>query len=150
MLSAEARQESNLSPFTARRHAVVSLVSRLLVAQGFVSTALALVYSRKSTGWLVFVLLSAAAVGGLAAWVRTASHSAWLVTLGFEGVYVAVGLLLFGYSSYLGGTLLGIITVGTLLRPSVARAFLRGDIRQPGPLAEQGAGEAKVTASLRF
>lgn len=139
-----------MSPFIARPQAVVSLVSRLLVAQALVSTALALVYGRYNAGLLTFVLLSAAAVGGLAAWVRSASHPAWLITLGFEGGYVAVGLALFGYSSYLGGTLLAIITVGTLLRPSVARVFARGGGSQPGPLAEQGPGEADVTASLRF
>jgi hypothetical protein len=146
----DRRQESNLSPFTARRNAVVSLVSRLLMAQAFVSAALALVYSRDSTEWLVFALLAAAAVGGLAAWVRSARHAAWLVTLGFEGMYVTIGLLLFGYSGYLGGTLLAIITVGTLLRPAVARAFEPRHAEQPGTLAEQGAGEANVTASLRF
>jgi hypothetical protein len=139
-----------LSPFTARRHAVISLVSRLLTAQAVVSGALAFVYSRDDSGWLVFAVLTALAVGGLAAWVRSASHLAWLVTLGFEGVYVAIGLALFGYAGYLGGTLLAIITVGTLLRPAVARAFSRGQQRQPGQLADQGAGEAKVTASLRF
>jgi hypothetical protein len=139
-----------LSPFTARRNAVVSLVSRLLAAQALVSLALALVYSHGNAGWLAFSLLSALAVGGLAAWVRSASHAAWLVTLGFEGVYVVIGLLLFGYSGYLGGTLLAIITVGTLLRPSVARAFVPRHVQPSGALAEQGAGEANVTASLRF
>jgi hypothetical protein len=139
-----------LSPFTARRGAVVSLVSRLLTAQALVSAALALVYSRDAAGWLTFALVTAAVVAMLAAWVRSASHLAWLVTLGFEGVYVTIGLLLFGYSGYLGGTLLAIITVGTLLRPAVARAFAPRHTQQPGTLAEQGAGEANVTPSLRF
>jgi hypothetical protein len=140
----------NLSPFTARRNAVVSLVSRLLTAQALVSAALALVYSRDSPGWLTFALVAAAMVAILAAWVRSASFLAWLLTLGFEGVYVTIGLLLFGYSGYLGGTLLAIITVGTLLRPTVARAFAPRHAQHPGTLAEQGAGEANVTASLRF
>jgi hypothetical protein len=132
-----------VSPFTARRHAVISLVSRLLLAQAAVSAAIALSYSRRNTGWLVFTVIAAIAACGLARLVRSASQTAWLVALGFEGVYVAIGLLRFGYSAYLGGTLLGIITVGTLLRPSVARVFA------PHP-AEQGAREASVTPSLPF
>lgn len=132
-----------MSPFIARRHAVVSLVGRLLLAQAGVSAAIALSYSRRNTGWLVFTVIAAVAVCGLARLVKSASQTAWLVTLGFEAGYVAIGLLRFGYSAYLGGTLLGIITVGTLLRPSVARVFAA----QP---AEQGPREASVTPSLPF
>lgn len=128
---------------TARPEAVISLVSRLLLAQAGVSAAIAVAYSSRSTGWLVFALVAALGTCGLAGLVRSASHSAWIVTLGFEVIYVVIGLLRFGYSSYLGGTLLGIITVGTLLRPSVARVFA------PQP-AKQGPGEPSATPSLPF
>jgi hypothetical protein len=112
-----------VSSMTVRRDAVVKLVSRLLVAQAAVSGVIALAYHRTSGGWLAFTVVAVAACVGLAALVRSASYASWLVTLGFEACYVVVGLVTFGYSSYLGGTLLAIITVGTLLRPSVARAF---------------------------
>jgi hypothetical protein len=135
---------------TGQRQAVVNLVSRLLVAQAAVSCAIALAYHRASGGWLLFTVVAAAAAVGLAVLVRSGSYAAWLVTLGFEACYVVIGLVTFGYASYLGGTLLAIITVGTLLRPAVARAF---SSEQGGPrqrAAEQGAGDANITPSVPF
>ncbi len=139
-----------MSSAAVRRRGVVSLVSRLLVAQAAVSFAIALAYHRSSGGWLLFTVVTTAGAVGLAALVRSASYGAWLVTLGFEACYVVIGLVTFGYASYLGGTLLAIITVGTLLRPAVARVFSaeRGEPRRRA--AGQGAGDANITPSVPF
>ncbi len=59
----------------------------------------------------------------LAALVRSGGHGTWLTAITVESVLVAVGLFRFAYTSYLGGTLLAIITLGTLLHPAVSRAF---------------------------
>ena len=102
--------------------AAVSLVSRLLLAQGGACAAIGLGYSRRHMPWLLTVLV-AVVVCGLAALVRSGGHGTWLTAITVESCLVAVGLFRFAYVDYLGGTLLAIITLGTLLHPAVSRAF---------------------------
>ena len=71
----------------------------------------------------MLTLIVAVALCGLAGLVRSGSHSTWLVAIAAESGLVAVGLFRFAYARYVGGTLLALVTLGTLLHPAVARAF---------------------------
>jgi hypothetical protein len=73
--------------------------------------------------WLLLTVVVAMVVCGLAVLVRSGGHGAWLTAITVESALVAVGLFRFAYVGYLGGTLLAIITLGTLLHPAVSRAF---------------------------
>lgn len=115
---------------------LVRLAGRLLVAQAGASATIGLGYSRRNLPWVTLAIVVAVALCGLAAFVKSGSHGAWLVAVSAEVVLVAVGLFRFGYARYLGGTLLGIITLGTLLRPAVARAFA-GHAGVSGPSGAQ-------------
>ena len=106
-------------------HPLVSLVSRLMVAQAGVSGVLGVAFSRRNPTWLVVTALVTIAVLSLAALVRSGTPSAWLVALSAEAGLVTVGLFRFAFARYMGGTLLAIITLGTLAHPTVARAFSR-------------------------
>jgi hypothetical protein len=111
-------------PWQARtRDSVTSLVARLLVAQAGASAAIGLGYSRRNLPWLVLTLIVAVALCGLAALVRSGSHPIWLIAISVESGLAAVGLFRFAYARYMGGTLLALITLGTLLHPAAARAF---------------------------
>jgi hypothetical protein len=103
--------------------AAVSLVARLLLAQAGACGAIGIGYSRRNLPWLLLTIVVALAVCGLAALVRSGGHGAWLTAITAESALVAVGLFRFAYAGYLGGTLLAIITLGTLLHPAVSRAF---------------------------
>jgi hypothetical protein len=105
------------------RDSVTSLVARLLVAQAAASAAIGLGYNRRNMPWLVLTLIVAVALCGLAALVRSGSHPIWLMAISVESGLAAVGLFRFAYARYMGGTLLALITLGTLLHPAVARAF---------------------------
>lgn len=102
---------------------LTSLVARVLVAQAGASAAIGLGYSRRNVPWLVLTLIVAVALCGLAGLARSGSHSTWLFAITVESGLVAVGLFRFAYARYMGGTLLALITLGTLLHPAVARAF---------------------------
>lgn len=102
------------------------------MAQAGSSAAIGLAYSRRNVPWLLISLAAAAVVYVLARLVRNGGHTAWLVAITIESALVAVGLFRFAYAGYLGGTLLAIIALGTLLHPSVARAFaLAPSLRTP-------------------
>lgn len=73
--------------------------------------------------WLLLTIVLAVALCGLAWLVRSGSHGTWLVAISVESGMVAVGLFSFAYAGYLGGTLLSLVTLGTLLHPAVARSF---------------------------
>jgi hypothetical protein len=103
--------------------AAVSLVARLLLAQAGACAAIGVCYSRRNVPWLVLTIAVALVVCGLAALVRSGGHSTWLTAITVESALVAVGLFRFAYAGYVGGTLLAIITLGTLLHPTVSRAF---------------------------
>jgi hypothetical protein len=103
--------------------ALVSLATRLLIAQAGASAAIGLGYSRRHLPWLVVTIVVAVALCGLAGLVRSGSHTAWLIAVSGECGLVAVGLFRFAYARYMGGTLLAIASLGTLLHPAVAGAF---------------------------
>jgi hypothetical protein len=124
--------------------AAVSLVARLLLAQAGACAAIGVGYSRRNLPWLLLTVLVALAVCGLAALVRSGGHGTWLFAVTVESVLVAVGLFRFAYTDYLGGTLLAIITLGTLLHPAVSRAFaaIPGELESAADdlgLADEGA-----------
>jgi len=104
-------------------NALVALVSRLLFAQAGASAAVSIGYSRRNVHSVLVAVLIAVVICGLAGLVRSGGHVAWLVAVSFESGFVAAGLFRFAYFRYLGGTLLALITLGTLLHPAVARAF---------------------------
>jgi hypothetical protein len=120
----------------ARPNAAVSLISRLLLAQAVACVTIGFGYSRRNTPWLLLTVVLTVALCGLALLVRSGGHGTWLTAITMESVLVAVGLFRFAYAGYLGGTLLAIITLGTLLHPGVSRAFTAA-AGEP----EQAAGE---------
>lgn len=122
------------------RDSITRLVARLLLAQAGASAAIGLGYSRRNMPWLVMTLIVAVALCGLAALVRSGSHPTWLIAITLESGLAAVGLFQFAYVRYMGGTLLALISLGTLSHPAVARAFA------PAPRHRGHAGEhAAVT-----
>ncbi len=134
----------------AGQHVLISLVGRLLVAQAGASAAIGISYTRRSTPSLVLTIIAAIAICGLAGVIRSGSQPAWLLAISVESTFVAVGLFRFAYARYLGGTLLAIVALGTLLHPRVARAFApppasRAAVRDHPGLARQsladGGGE---------
>ncbi len=144
---------------TARQHTLISLVGRLLVAQAGAAAAIGLSFSRRNSPSLVLTLVAAIAVYGLAVAVRSGTQAAWLLAISAEASLVAVGLFRFAYARYLGGTLLAILALGTLLRPEVARAFAASPRRRPlapdqhGPIRPglpEGAADRRPASSLRF
>jgi hypothetical protein len=133
--------QARTRPWQARtRDSVTSLVGRLLFAQAGASAAIGLGYSRRNVPWLVLTLVVAAALCGLAVLVRSGGHAAWLVAITAESGLAAVGLFRFAYVGYMGGTLLALITLGTLLHPAAARAFA------PVPRRHEGAREHAAVA----
>jgi len=127
-------------------HPLIAVVSRLLVAQAFASALIGIAFSRRHVPWLVLTILVAVALCGLAAVVRSGSHTTWLVAICVESALTAVGLFRFGYASYMGGTLLSIATLGTLLHPAVARAFAATPSWQAGPAEHAGLADARSEA----
>ena len=93
------------------------------MAEAGACAAIGVGYNRRHLPWLVAAVALAMALCGLAALVRSGTHTAWLAAITVESTLVAVGLFRFAYARYLGGTLLAIITLGTLLHPQVSRAF---------------------------
>jgi hypothetical protein len=61
-----------------------------------------------------------------------------MVAIGFETAFVMWGLIRFITSRYIGGTLFGMIALGVLLHPAVARAFSGAPAQAEGPV-EAGA-----------
>ena len=106
-----------------RRGELVALVTRLVVAQAGLTGAIGLSYSRRNAPWIVVILMLAVALCGLAAVLRSGSHSAWIFAIGFESAFIALGLFRFFTARFLGGTLFGLVTLGVLVHPAVARAF---------------------------
>jgi hypothetical protein len=124
MQRAEARRSRLAGRRTASPHSLIRLASRLLLAQAGACAALGVGFSRRNLPWLLLAVLIAAAVAGLAVLVRSGSHAAWQIAVTAESGLVAIGLFRFAYAGYLGGTLLGTVTLGTLLHPAVSRAFV--------------------------
>ena len=118
------------------RQSLVKLVTRLITAQAVASAAIGLSFSRRHIASIIITLMVVVALLGLAAMSRSATQVAWMVAIGFETAFVMWGLIRFITSRYIGGTLFGMITLGVLLHPSVARAFS----------GEPAQGEAPVEA----
>jgi uncharacterized membrane protein (UPF0136 family) len=106
-----------------RPHELVRLVTRLAVAQTVAAAAVGLLFSRRHLPSIIMTLVLMAALGMLTLLVRRGGQAAWLMAIGAESAYVVFGVWRFVTARYVGGTLMGIIVLGTLLHPSVARAF---------------------------
>lgn len=102
---------------------LVRLVSRLLVAQAGATAAIGIGYSKRTMPWLMLTIIAAVAICGVAWLVRSGGQATWLAAICVESCLAAVGLFSFAYSGYLGGTLLSLVTLGTLLHPAVAGTF---------------------------
>jgi hypothetical protein len=107
-------------------HELVRLVTRLMIAQGTAAAAVGLAFSRRHLPTILITLALVAAVFALAAVARTGGHATWLLAISLESAFVVFGLSRFMVARYVGGTLLGIVILGTLLQPAVARAFATG------------------------
>lgn len=112
-----------MTTLRSQPHALVRLVSRLMLAQSAVTGAIGLAYLRRNVTWLLFVLMVAVAVCLLAGLVRSGSHAAWVAAVTCEATLTLVGLVRVASAQYVGGTLLAIATLGVLVHPAVGRAF---------------------------
>jgi len=110
-------------PRAGRAHHLVQLVTRFVIGQAAVAAAIGLSYSRRHLPSIIITLMLVAALLGLAALTRSGAHAAWVTAIGFEAGFIMFGLIRFAATRYLGGTLFGMITLGVLLHPAVARAF---------------------------
>lgn len=126
---------------------LVRLVTRLITAQAAVTAAIGLSYSRRHVPSIIITLMLVAALLGLAALTRSGTHAAWVAAIGFESAFIMFGVIRFISSRYLGGTLFGMISLGVLLHPAVARAFseIPEPAERPGE-ARPGLGEAGADA----
>jgi len=121
--SARHLTRSGRGSAAARPHELVSLASRLIVAQAGMTTAIGLAYSRRNMPWLLVTFMLAVSLFLLALVVRSGTHAAWVTAVAFEAFFVVIGLYRFVFDRYLGGTLLGIVAFGALMHPAVGRAF---------------------------
>jgi hypothetical protein len=118
----------------------VKLVTRLVVAQAGADAAIGLCYSRRHLPSILITLMLVLTVLGLALVARAGTHVAWVVALGSESAFVMFGLVRFITSRYVGGTLLGMITMGVLLHPAVARAYSGAPALGEAPADAVGGG----------
>jgi hypothetical protein len=109
-----------------RQHELVRLVTRLVLAQAVAAAAVGFPFSRRHLPSILITLALVAVLMALTVLVRGGGHAAWLIAITFESAFVVFGLSRFLAARYVGGTLLGIIALGTLLQPGVARAFSVG------------------------
>jgi hypothetical protein len=130
----------------ADRQSLVKLVTRLITAQAGVAAAIGLAYSRKQVPSIIITLMLVVALLGLAAMCRSGTPVAWMVAIGFETAFVMFGLIRFITSRYAGGTLFGMIALGVLLHPAVARAFSGAPAQVEGPV-EAGADALRGPAA---
>jgi hypothetical protein len=113
---------------------LVTLVTRLVLAQAALTGAIGLSYGRRNVSWIMITLMLAIALCGLAAIVRSGSHAAWIFAVAFEAAYAAVGLVQFLTARFLGGTLFAVVTLSVLVHPTVIRAFGGSPRRGSQPL----------------
>jgi hypothetical protein len=124
-----------------RPRPLVSLVSRFILGQAVMAGVIGLAYSRRNVPWLLIMLMLAVSLCLLAIMIRSGTHTAWTVAVGFEAVLAVVGLYRFiFFGQYVGGTLLSLITFGVLMHPAVGRAFTAAPLRAP-QVAEAGFDE---------
>lgn len=125
-----------------RRDEMVRLVTRLLVTQAVAGTAVGLPFSRRHFSSILITLAFVAAVSAVAVLARTGTHAAWLITITFEAAFFVYGFSRFVFDRYLGGTLFAVIALGTLLHPTVARAFAAGRAGETAAVGEDALGDA--------
>jgi hypothetical protein len=116
----------------ARPGVSIRLVVRLLLAQAAMASLIGFSYSRRQLSSILITLMLVMVVLGIALLARSGSHAAWMLAIGFESAYVAFGLWRFVTSRYVGGTLLGIILLGALLHPAIARSYSGRPTLGPG------------------
>jgi hypothetical protein len=102
---------------------MVRLVTRLMIAQALAAAAVGLPYSRRQLPSIIVTLVLVAAIAAVTALVRNGGHGVWLLAISFESAFAVFGLSRFLVARYVGGTLFGLIALGTLLQPAAARAF---------------------------
>ena len=123
------------------RRELIRLVTRLVVAQTVAAAAIGLPFSRRHLPSILITLALVVALAGLALLVRSGTRAAWLIAVGFELAFIGYGLSRYFAARYLGGTLLAIVTAGTLAHPAVVRAFsVRLSRRPAGQPSEPGLG----------
>jgi ribose/xylose/arabinose/galactoside ABC-type transport system permease subunit len=127
-----------------RDHSLVKLVTRLMIAQAAVAAAIGLSFSRRHVPSIIVTLMLVVALLGLAAMTRSGTQVAWVSAIGFETAFVMFGVIKFITSRYMGGTLFGIVAMGVLLHPAVARAF--SGVPRPADEALPALGEAGADA----
>lgn len=123
---------------------MVKLVTRLVLAQAGADAAIGLCYGRRNLPSILITLMIVLGVLALASVARSGTHVAWLVALGSESAFVMFGIVRFITSRYVGGTLLGIIAMGVLLHPAVARAYAERSFSSEPALSEASAGAGGV------
>ncbi len=126
------------------RHELVSLVTRLMVAQAVAAAAVGLPFSRRQLPSILITLALVAAVAVVTALVRNGGHGVWLLAISFESAFVVFGLSRFLVARYLGGTLFGLIALVTLLQPAVARAFAGRTAAESSPEGLEEAAEGPL------
>jgi hypothetical protein len=136
----EPRQEG------PRPHALVRVVSRLMVAQALAGGLVGLAFARRQVPSIFITLSLVVAVCLVAMLARTGTRAAWLVTFAFESVYFLFGLSRFISARYVGGTLFSLIILVMMLHPPVTRAY--GVL--PGRLARGGDMPLPETAGDAF
>jgi ribose/xylose/arabinose/galactoside ABC-type transport system permease subunit len=127
-----------------RAHPLVKLVTRVVIAQAAVTAAIGLSFSRRHVPSMIITLMLVVALLGLAAMTRSGTQAAWVFTIGFETAFAMFGVIKFITSRYMGGTLFGIVAMGVLLHPAVARAF--SGVPGPADEARPALGEAGADA----
>jgi hypothetical protein len=114
-------------------HELVRLVSRLMLAQAAVTSAIGLACLRRNITWLLIASMVAVAAALLAGLIRSGTHAAWAAAVTCESALTLIGLVRVATVDYLGGTLLAIATLGVLIHPAVGQAFAAAAGRgQPG------------------
>jgi hypothetical protein len=95
----------------------------LIYAQAGMAAAIGLAFNRRHLPGVLLTVTLALCLCALAAVTRSGTHGAWILATGFEAAFAAVGLIRFFFARFLGGTLFGLIALGVLVHPVVARAF---------------------------
>jgi len=116
----------------------VRFVTRLLVAQAGIVTAVSLPFGRRSTTVIVTTVMLVAALFILAVLANTGTPAARTAVLSFELAVIVFGLYRFFFERYLGGTIFAIVLTAVLLHPAVACAFGAEPARSAEPVETGG------------
>jgi hypothetical protein len=139
-----AKPEERPVPRAEAKPELVRLVTRLMIAQAVAAAAVGLPYSRRHLPSILITLVLVALVAAVTALVRNGGHGVWLLAISFESAFVVFGLSRFVAARYVGGTLFGLIALGTLLQPAAARAFAGRAAAVPAPDALDDAADGPL------